>query len=266
VRDEHGGINSLWPLFGIANQMLANIALCLVTTIVLKMQLGNDEAKVQASKRKAGTPALALVTLLPLVWLLAVTMTAGVEKIWHPDPRIGFLAHSQVLNQALPELERVLTASRAAGETQAIEAAEMALRTNRVLHFNDVLDAMVASVFLVLVGAIVLLSVREWLLLLARRKLAVLRESEPVWLPDYALAEAKSLHLASLLALAFALARELSGEAQLERARQAEQDSCGQEACNSSENQRHIIAGGKSDQRRYLEITEQRFNGVRRCC
>ena len=68
-----------------------------------------------------------------------------------------------------------------------------------------------------------MLSVREWVLLLARRKLAVLRETEPVWLPDYAVAEAEPLRVAGVLALAFALAKELSGEAQMERAQQAAQ-------------------------------------------
>ncbi|HEY6168349.1 MAG TPA: carbon starvation CstA family protein, partial [Verrucomicrobiae bacterium] len=68
VRDPLGGINSLWPLFGIANQLLASIALCLATTIILKMQF--------QSKDKPGRPVIALVTLIPLVWLLSVTMTA----------------------------------------------------------------------------------------------------------------------------------------------------------------------------------------------
>src|SRR5436190_8746101 len=77
VRDPLGGINSLWPLFGIANQLLASIALCLATTVILKMALqipGPDSAGVSVP---AGRPALALVTLIPLAWLLAVTMTAG---------------------------------------------------------------------------------------------------------------------------------------------------------------------------------------------
>src|SRR5439155_437976 len=120
-----------------------------------------------------------------------------------------------------PSLEQVVTAAKAGANTQTIDAAEKGLRTNRVLYFNNLLDAGVAAIFLVLVASIVLLSVREWILLLARRKLAVLRESEPVWLPDYAVAEAKPLHMAGLLALAFALAKELSGEAHLERAQQS---------------------------------------------
>ena len=105
VRDPLGGINSLWPLFGIANQLLAAIALCLATTILLKMALQRSAGVSPAQSGKGNSPvartgetpvlrspAIALVTLIPLVWLLAATMTAGVQKIWHPDPRIGFLA------------------------------------------------------------------------------------------------------------------------------------------------------------------------------
>ncbi len=104
VRDPLGGINSLWPLFGIANQMLAAIALCLATTIILKMQLGaSPGAQSPGPHPKAGRPALALITLVPLLWLLAATMTAGVEKIFHPDPRIGFLAQASALDNAVPE-------------------------------------------------------------------------------------------------------------------------------------------------------------------
>ncbi|HEY4984382.1 MAG TPA: carbon starvation CstA family protein, partial [Verrucomicrobiae bacterium] len=79
VRDPLGGINSLWPLFGIANQMLAAIALCLATTIILKMQL-QKQSSVEGRESRAGRPAFALIALIPLMWLLAVTFTAGVEK------------------------------------------------------------------------------------------------------------------------------------------------------------------------------------------
>ncbi len=89
VRDPLGGINSLWPLFGIANQLLASIALCLATTVVLKMQLA---PRTGEAVQKPGRAAFALVTLVPLLWLLTVTTTAGVEKIFSPDPLIGFLA------------------------------------------------------------------------------------------------------------------------------------------------------------------------------
>src|SRR3989442_5377623 len=144
VRDPLGAINSLWPLFGIANQLLASIALCLATTVILKMHLGDRPR-----------PAFALVTLIPLVWLLSVTRTAGVKKFFHSDPRIGFLAQAEVLNEKLPALE-------AAAKSTNTDEARKAVRTNRTLQFNNYLDALVAGTFLVLVVMIVFLSTREW--------------------------------------------------------------------------------------------------------
>jgi len=259
VRDPLGGINSLWPLFGIANQMLAAIALCLATTVILKMSLGAPISrsaridKQQRADQEIGAPKrspwFALVTLLPLVWLLAVTFTAGVQKIWHPDPRIGFLAQTKTLTEQLSTLNETLTAAQAGGDAKSIAAAKLALQTNRILHFNNLLDAGVAGAFLGLVSIIVLISVREWILLLARKKMVELREAPAVWLPHYAVAESKPLNVFGLFALAFALAKELSGEAQLERARQ-QQCACEQ----------------KNDAKVYLETTEKRFTGVNRCC
>ena len=264
VRDPLGGVNSLWPLFGIANQMLAAIALCLATTIILKMALGTPASGTARIEKHAvpeagvprHSPALALITLVPLVWLVAVTFTAGMEKIFHPDPRIGFLAQAHVVKAKIDEcemMERSLVRPEEAGNfTKELQAAQADLPKNRALYFNNLLDATVAGIFLVLVIAIVLLSLREWFLLLSRRKPAVLHETEPVWLPDYAVAEGRPLHIAGTAALALALAKEWSGESHLERAHQQAQAVC---ECHPA-----------TAQQIYVAATEQRFNGVRRCC
>jgi carbon starvation protein len=198
--------------------------------------------------------------------LLSVTFTAGLQKIWHDDPRIGFLAQAASLNEKLPALGQAVSAARATGDVKAIETAEKAVHTNRTLRFNNLLDALVAGTFLALVSVIVLMSVREWMLLLSRRKPAMLHETEPVWLPDYAVGEAgRSFSgIAGTAALTLALAKELSGEAQLERA-QAQVCQCSLAESEGTTNP----AGGRDrgvTQGIYVEITEQRFNGVRRCC
>jgi carbon starvation protein len=252
VYDPLGGINSLWPLFGIANQMLAAIALCLGTTVILKMGLVSEVGRGVPTAPNAATkarrsPLLALITCVPLVWLLIVTMTAGYQKIFDTDSRIGFLAQVKVLKEKVPALEGALAAAQAASNSKAIEDATKALRTNRVLQFNSRLDTFVTAVFLALVAAVALLSFREWILLLARRKLAVLRESEPTWLPDYAIAESRPLQVGSLLALGLALIKELSGQSHLERAQT--------NACHH-----------EKPAEVYCDATEHRFNGIRRCC
>ncbi len=150
VVDEMGGINSLWPLFGIANQLLSVVAMCLATTILIKMQ-----------KKQ-----YIFVTLVPLLWLVAVTFTAGLEKIFHSDPRIGFLANAAVLQQKL------------ASGTGGPNTGQM--------FFNMILDAVVAGTFLVLVGLILILSARRWLFLATGRHALDLRESPAVWLPGVA--------------------------------------------------------------------------------
>jgi carbon starvation protein len=276
VRDPLGGINSLWPLFGIANQMLAAIALCLGTTIILKMALGAPQAgalpdswsssfslpgdtlkrELQPSAPRR-SPWLALVTLVPLVWLLAVTFTAGLEKIFHPDPRIGFLAQARNNELGVLATQRNLAAaSIARGETGArerLKAIETAMAKQQALMFNNRLDAAMAGAFLVLVSVIVGLSLREWHLLLTRRKPAVLHETEPVWLPDYALKETgpNLRTVAGAAAIALGLARELSGETHFERARE--------QTCTCQ-------GGTHSSQKIFAQAAEEKFNGIRRCC
>ena len=131
-----GGINSLWPLFGIANQLLAAVALCVGTTILVKM----------------GRQRYAWTTLVPLVWLAAVTLTAGWQKVFAGDPRLGFLSHARLV-----------------GAGSQPNAAR--------LVFNDRLDAALALVFMVVVLVVIAASAREWWLVLSRRKEPVVHES-----------------------------------------------------------------------------------------
>ena len=146
VTDPLGGINSLWPLFGIANQLLAAVALCVGTTVIIKM----------------GKARYAPITLLPLAWLVIVTMTAGWAKIFSDDPRLGFLAHARLLSDQLAA--GVLP--RGAGDAAA--AARMI--------FNDRLDAAVAAFFMIAVIVILTDSAKEWVSVLRGRKPAMSTE------------------------------------------------------------------------------------------
>jgi carbon starvation protein len=146
VTDPLGGINSLWPLFGISNQLLATVALCVGTTVIIKM----DKARY------------AFVTLIPLVWLVIVTMTAGSLKIFSSNPKLGFLSHANLLQTQI--------ASGTLPPT--IKNADVAAR----MIFNDRLDAAVAAFFLIAVIVILVDSIREWLAVTSGRKTAVSSE------------------------------------------------------------------------------------------
>ncbi len=259
VRDPLGGVNSLWPLFGIANQMLAAIALCLATTILLKTGIG------RAGHVRLKGAVLALVAVVPLVWLLAVTVSAGYQKIWHSDIRIGFLAQAHSLLEKRPALEQAVETAKQGGVVAAVESAEKVLRTNGVLYFNNMLDAVVAGVFLVLLAGILALSVYEWAKLLRGSSPPALHETPPVWLPEYAVSESGGARLQAAVPLAIALARELSGEAHIEREAQLAVQACGEShvsaACSA-----HNIQGGKDVSQAYLDTLDRRYKGVTRCC
>jgi carbon starvation protein len=136
VVDPLGGINSLWPLFGISNQLLAAVALCVATTILIKM----------------GRQRYIWVTLVPLCWLITVTMTAGWQKVFSADPKLGFLAHAASLaHSADPNAARLI--------------------------INDRLNAVVALFFMAVVTMLVLTSAREWWLVLSRRKPGMVHEA-----------------------------------------------------------------------------------------
>jgi carbon starvation protein len=145
VIDPLGGINSLWPLFGLANQLLSVVALCLGTTLLIKMH----KAKY------------IFVTLVPLGFMCAVTFSAGYLKVFSSDPRLGFLSGARSL------------LDQAAIVPDAGKAAEL-LRQAGVWRF----DALVAVFFLVLVAAIVIGSARQWWQLVRGRKRIVLHENE----------------------------------------------------------------------------------------
>ncbi|MGI8891099.1 MAG: carbon starvation CstA family protein [Chthoniobacterales bacterium] len=142
VLDPLGGINSLWPLFGLANQLLSVIALCLGTTILIKM----------------GKARYTWTTLGPLIFMIVVTFSAGYLKIFSPDPRIGFLSGANKLAQNV-----VATVTNVDYARQAVIWR---------------IDALVALVFLVLVAAIVGGCAWQWWRLLRGSKPIVLHESE----------------------------------------------------------------------------------------
>ncbi|MFY4774929.1 carbon starvation CstA family protein [Metabacillus sp. RGM 3146] len=143
VIDPLGGINTLWPLFGIANQMLAGIALLLGTTLLFKM----------------GKKKYVWVTLLPTVWLLIVTMAAGWEKLFHSNPKIGFLSHARVFGDALSS-GKVLAPAASIGQM------------NQVI-LNDYVDAALCGIFMIVVIAVLIASVRIWMKVIRNEKVTL---------------------------------------------------------------------------------------------
>jgi carbon starvation protein len=269
VRDPLGGINSLWPLFGIANQLLAAIALCLATTVILKMQLAAPGPDAASAVRTSGRyPGFALVTFVPLIWLLTVTLTAGYQKIFDQDPRIGFLEQAKILAAKAPALETAFANAQASGNQESINSALTAVNTNRTLRFNSLLDAGVAGLFLVLVIGIVVISFVEWLLLLLRQRMAVLYESKPVWLPDSALKEGTPATAAAASLLLVALVRHLGGESQVDRAMATSSSYARPVESGSTALKVKLLPPSEREQRKeaYLSHEERRFSKPNRCC
>jgi carbon starvation protein len=145
VRDPLGGINSLWPLFGIANQLLAAVALCVGTTIFIKMHRAR----------------YMWITAVPLAWLVCVTFTAGYQKIFSDQPRVGFLAEASHLQSAI--------------DAGTIAAGKISETQGTI--FNDRLDAAVCGLFLIMVTLILVDSLRVWYRILTSGRQVTLDES-----------------------------------------------------------------------------------------
>ena len=129
VIDPLGGINSLWPLFGISNQMLAAIALMLCTVVLFRM------------KRQR----YAWVTIMPMVWLSICTMTAGWQKLFDPAPAIGFLAHARVFGGALAQ-GKVLAPAKSVAEMSRVVT-------------NDYVNSVMCVIFMAVVVAMLIYGV-----------------------------------------------------------------------------------------------------------
>src|SRR6202171_5633786 len=156
VVDPLGGINSLWPLFGISNQLLAAVALVVATTILLKM----------------GRTHWIWVTLLPMAWLVIITMTASYQKIVDANPRIGFLANANAL-----------AAQIAAGKIPGDKLVD----TQRLI-FNQRLDAGVTAVLASMVVVLIVEALVQWYAILSSRGAPRVHESPYVptqWAEGY---------------------------------------------------------------------------------
>ncbi|SFI59540.1 carbon starvation CstA family protein [Thermoflavimicrobium dichotomicum] len=148
VIDPLGGINTLWPLFGIANQMLAVVALVVGTTILIKM----------------GKKAYAWVTLVPLAWLTTVTMTAGWQKLFHASPKIGFLAAADKY-KAVAQAGKVLAPAKSLDDMYRIV-------------LNNQIDAVLTAIFMILVLIIIIDAARVWYKVVIKHEKLPLKESK----------------------------------------------------------------------------------------
>ena len=153
VVDPLGGINTLWQLFGVGNQMLAGIALLLCTTVLVKM------------KRER----YVWVTLVPTAWLLVTTLTAGIQKIADPDPKIGFIALARKFSDAAAQ-GTLLAPAKSIAEMQRVA-------------FNNYLDAAVCALFVLLVVAMTLFTVKACLRALRQAQPTAIEIGTPQGVP-----------------------------------------------------------------------------------
>ncbi|MEP6508655.1 MAG: carbon starvation CstA 5TM domain-containing protein, partial [Gemmatimonadales bacterium] len=160
VSDPLGGINSLWPLFGISNQLLAAVALCVGTTVIIRM----------------GKARYAWMTILPLSWLAVVTLTGGWLKIFSDSPKLGFLSHAKMI-------DGIVASGKLPPGATTVEAA------HRIM-FNDHLDAAVAAFFMAAVVVILVDSIRVWTRIVSGRVQA--SSTEVAYVPDGLLAAESS--------------------------------------------------------------------------
>jgi len=150
VIDPFGGINTLWALFGIANQMLAGIALILATVVLVRM----DKAR------------FAWVTGVPALWVLLITLTAGWQKLFSADPKIGFFAHATKFQQAI--------------DTSTVLAPAKSMEQMQSIVLNDYIDAAMGGFFMFVVVAMLLFAIRSILQARSAGKVTS-REAEVVW-------------------------------------------------------------------------------------
>jgi carbon starvation protein len=129
VVDPLGGINTLWPLFGIANQMLAGIALMMCTVVLFKMKRDR----------------YAWVTILPAAWLLVCTVTAGFIKIFDSNPAVGFLAQAAKYRTGID-----------AGE---IVAPAKSIEQMQQIAFNSYVNTGLTALFLFVVFSVLVYAV-----------------------------------------------------------------------------------------------------------
>lgn len=145
--DPFGGINSLWALFGISNQMLAAIALAIATTIIIKM----------------GKARYAWVTIIPYVFLTITTLVAACMKLFSKVPSIGFFSHAKIYQDGI--------------DAGKVIAPATDMEVMKQIVFNDRLDAILTIIFIAIVLLMVIASFKVWYDILIKKKKAKLHES-----------------------------------------------------------------------------------------